>query len=101
MGATTKINLAGLLDWSMTMEFVQEYAAAGAGSVDVTLFPLVGAAAFPIAVLPASGGVGPTNPQFAGNCVLASYNPCSGTHGSLHTCTATFQCAGTLARTTA
>lgn len=100
MSNLTKVNLAGLLDWSMTVEFVQDYAAPAAGSVDSTLFPLVGAAAFPIIVRPDSAAVGGTNPSFTGNAVLASYNPSSGAHGALALATATFQSAGTLARST-
>jgi hypothetical protein len=101
MGNLTKINLAGLKEWSLTCEFEEDYAASGAGSTDATLFPLIGAAAFTISVLPASGGVGATNPNFTGSAVLESYNPCSGAHGSLHTATAVFRCAGTLSRATA
>ncbi|MFH1117918.1 MAG: radical SAM protein [Pseudomonadota bacterium] len=98
MGDTTKSNASGLFEWSITVEFVQDY---GASLVDATLFPLVGAAAFTVTIRPVKGtAVGATNPNFIGSAVLASYNPASGTVGDLHKCTATFQSASTLARNT-
>lgn len=98
MGNATKINLAGLLNWSINVEFLQEY---GSTKTDDKLFPLIGAAGAEIIVKPTNTDVGATNPTFTGTGLLTSYNPASGAHGSLHTATATFQAAGTLVRATA
>ena len=95
MGNATKINLAGLFDWSVNIEFLQEY---GGTKVDDKLYPLIGGAAAELIIKPTNAAVGATNPSFTGTGVLASYNPASGAHGSLHTATATFQAAGTLVR---
>jgi len=95
MGNATKINLAGLLEWSFDVECLQDYAAS---NVDALLFPLVGAAAFYIQVKPTSGSVSATNPQFYGLCVLESYDPLSGSVGDVQMPKASFKSAGTLTR---
>ena len=98
MGDTTRSNIAGLLNWSIDVEFLQDFAAA---KVDATLFSLVGAAAFTVTVKPTSGSVSSTNPSFSGSMVLESYPPMTGSVGDLETASATFRSAGTLARATA
>lgn len=95
MSNTTVINLAGLLNWSMDVEVLQDYAAS---NVDALLFPLVGAASFYIQVKPTSGSVSATNPQFYGLCVLESYTPITGSVGDVQVISATFQSAGALTR---
>jgi hypothetical protein len=97
MGDTTRSNIAGLLNWSIDVEFLQDFAAA---KVDATLFSLIGAAAFTVTVKPTSGSVSATNPSFSGSAVLESYPPMSGSVGDLETASATFRSAGTLARAT-
>ena len=97
MGDTTRSNIAGLLNWSIDVEFLQDFAAA---KVDATLFSLVGAAAFTVTVKPTSGSVSATNPSFSGSVVLESYPPMSGSVGDLETASATFRSAGTLTRAT-
>ncbi len=97
MGDTTRSNIAGLLNWSIDVEFLQDFAAA---KVDATLFTLVGAAAFTVTVKPTSASVSATNPSFSGSAVLESYPPMSGSVGDLETASATFRSAGTLARAT-
>src|SRR5262245_19685100 len=61
----------GLKDWSMKMDFIQNFDAA---KVDATLFPLVGTADVPVRVrysktLPISA----TNPEYQGNGMLGEY----------------------------
>lgn len=95
----TRSQKPGLKTWTLTVEFLQDYAAA---NVDATLFPLVGAAAFPCNVRPVKGTAkGPTNPEFSGNAVLESYPPLTGEVGALGTASASFRGAGTLSRLTA
>ena len=97
MGDTTRSNIAGLLNWSMDVEFLQDFASA---KVDATLFALVGSASFTITVKPTSGSVSATNPSFSGSAVLESYPPMTGSVGDLETVSATFRSAGTLTRAT-
>jgi hypothetical protein len=89
--------VTGLLDWNMSIEFLQDFAA---GSVDATLFPLVGAAAFACAIRPTSAVVSATNPEFQGNAFLESYPPLSGGVAELAVVTANFQGSGVLTRAT-
>ena len=98
MGDTTKVNLAGLKEWSLTCEFLEDFAVSGAGSTDATLFPLVGAAAFAFGMRPDAAVQSTTNPTYAGNCVLANF-PIGGAHGELLRKSVTFQSAGALSRT--
>lgn len=97
MGDDTEINLAGIKTWSVSIEFSQDYAAS---KVDATLFPLVGAAAFPLAFRPTSAVASATNPEFSGNAVLSSYPPMGGAWGDHHKASADFASAGTLSRAT-
>lgn len=91
MGQTSKVNMAGVKEWSVTAEFVEDIAA-----VDAILYPLVGAAAFPIVLKPDATSA---NPNFTGNVVLDS-SPIGGNHGSVLSKKVTFHCAGTLTRAT-
>lgn len=70
MGQTTKNRLPGLKDWELDIEFNQDWALT---SVDATLFPLVGAAAFPIEVRPVAAARSTTNPGYTGNGLLTDY----------------------------
>lgn len=98
MGHTTRVNKPGLKNWSCTLELEQDYAS---GSVDATLFALIGAAAFTVTIKPTSAAVGVGNPSFSGSAVLENYNPIAGTIGDLAVCTASFRAAGALTRATA
>jgi len=95
MGLDTRKNKPGLLNWSVDVEFNQDFSAS---EVDATLFDLVGAAAFTIAIKPTSSGVGPTNPNYTGSVVLESYGPVDGQVGDLAVTRATFRSAGSLSR---
>ena len=96
MGDTFESNAAGIQTWSMSVEFVQDWATS---KVDQTLFPLLGAAAFTIYVTPVSATETATNPTYTGSAVLASYNPLGGgKHGDLVIATAKFASAGLLTK---
>lgn len=95
MSNTTKSNQAGLKEWSVEVEFLDDYVAA---SVDATLFSLIGAAAFAIEIRPDAGARSASNPGFTGNAVLASYDPISAQVGELASTSATLNSAGALSR---
>lgn len=97
MGDTSRNKLPGLLNWTVEIEWSQDYASS---KVDATLFSLVGAAAFPISVVPVNTTVAATNPNFNGNCLLASYSPVTGSVGELAIAPTTFEGTGTLSRST-
>jgi len=91
----TRINMAGLMTWTITVSLLQDYAAA---NVDALLFPKIGAVSFFIQVKPTSAAVSATNPQFYGLTVLETYQPITGDVGTAQEVSATFQNAGALTR---
>ncbi len=97
MGDTTRQRLGGLKDWTVTVNFRQDFAAS---EVDATLFPLVGVATT-IKVRPTSAAIGATNPEYVGTGILESYRPVGDTVGNVAAAPVTFQAAGDLARNTA
>lgn len=94
----TRSNRPGLKNWSMDVEFLQDFAA---GAVDATLFSLVGANPFPIEARPTSVAASATNPKYTGNAVLETYPPLSGEVGVLGTVSAAFRSGGGSALTRA
>jgi hypothetical protein len=96
MGDTTRINKGGLKNWSVDVEFNQDFAATPAPDID--LFSLVGTTAALI-IRPVKGtAIGATNPEFRGTGILESYSPINGEVGSLATTPISIQSAGTLTR---
>jgi len=93
MSKDTRINKPGLKTWSVDIEFNQDYAAS---EVNITLFALVGAAAFPIKIQPVSDVLASNNPEFQGNAVLETYDGIDGSVGDLAIAKVTLQSASTL-----
>lgn len=97
MGAIGKGRIAGLRDDSISVEFNQDFAAL---NVDATMFPLIGAAAFPVIVKAVSGTASATNPRYYGNCILTDYNPIDGSVGNAATTSVSLPVDGYLQRGT-
>lgn len=97
MGDSTRIHKGGLLDWSIDLNFHQDFAS---GGPDGLLFALVGTTAC-IEVRPQNICSTTINPRFSGIGILESYNPMGGSVGSLLDTPTTFQSAETLTRATA
>jgi len=95
MSDTTRSRLGGLKDWSMEVEFHDDFAA---GKVNVTLWSKVGSTCV-VLMRPDAGALSATNPNFTGTSILESL-PVGGTLGEMAATTATFQSAGTLSRAT-
>jgi hypothetical protein len=89
-----KDKLAGMTDWSVDVEFAQDYAA---GEVDATLFPLIGTSV-PLVIKPTQSPAGPGNPIFTGTGIMESYSPLSGKVSDLNTNKVKFQGTANLAR---
>tara|TARA_S200002703_G_scaffold60250_1_gene52154 strand:+ start:1804 stop:2223 length:420 start_codon:yes stop_codon:yes gene_type:complete len=77
MGDTTRANLGGLLNYSVDVEFAQDYAT---NEVDATLFSIVGTSVT-VVIKPTSDAVSTSNPSYTGSMMLQSYQPVSGTVG--------------------
>jgi len=80
MGMLSKARKGGLKDWSVDIEFYQDYAAA---KIDATIQPLVGVqTAFEL--IPVRGtGVSATNPRYSGNGIIDNYPPYTGGVGDM------------------
>ena len=96
MGDTYRSRLGGLGDWSMTVEFNQDFAAS---EVDATIWPLMGTTTT-VTVKPTSSAVGATNPSYSGSVLVNDYSPLSNSVGDLATVSVTWPGAGTLTRAT-
>lgn len=79
MGDSTRSNAGGLKNWTLTVEFLQDYAAS---EVDATLFSIVGTAVN-WHVVPTSGAVSATNPKFNASGLVQDYNPQAGSVGDI------------------
>ena len=98
MGVNARTRLPGLIDWTVDISFRQDFAAS---EVDITLFALVGAAAFAIEFRPTTAVASATNPKYTGNALLGSYNPITGTVGDTANAPVTLTGDGLLTRGTA
>jgi hypothetical protein len=102
MGDTTKSNASGLKDWTIEVEFYQDYSAA---KVDATLFPLVGGAAVAFELRDnKTQAVAVDNPKFTGTGIVESYQPVGGGVGEMAMTSCTLRPGGatpTLTRATA
>lgn len=95
---TSKVR-AGLEDWTITITFLQDFAAS---KVDATLDNIggVGHTGFGVEVGADAAAVSTTNPRYSGTAILASYRPFGGGHGVNLEAQATFRPAGNLTRRT-
>ncbi len=94
----SRSRLAGLKDWSVSLELNHDYAAS---QVDATLYPLVGSTAKQIQIRPTTAITAAGNPKFIGHCHLESYSPVGGSVGDLATVSVTVQGEGDLSRSVA
>lgn len=97
MGDTYRSRLAGLKDWSVTIEFNQDFASS---AVDDTLWPLLATTAT-VAIKPTSGSTSATNPQYSGSVLVSQYPAFGNGVGDKATVSVTWPGAGTLSRATA
>lgn len=97
MGDTTRVKIAGMKDWSASVEFYQSYYTA---EVDATLWPLNdNGTSFTLTVMPnKTAGVSATNPKYTGSVILPTYQPIAGAHNDVLASTVTFESNGDLTR---
>ena len=98
MGTNSRSRIAGLKDWSVTIDFNQDF---GTNMVDYTLFNLVGIAnssQSTLIIKPTTVKGSATNPRYKGRGLLESYSPLSGAVGELAKVPVTFQGDGDLSR---
>lgn len=95
-GDTYRTRIAGLRDASLTIDFMQDFAA---GALDATLFPLLGSA-IAFSIKPTSGTVTATNPSYSGTALVTQYQPFAGSVGDLATLSVTWPVSGAVTRGT-
>lgn len=96
-GQTFRTRIGGLKNATITLNFMQDF---GAGSIDETLSPLLGAIAT-VVVRPTSAAVSATNPSYSLTCLVTQYSPFSSSVGDIATLSVTWPVTGTVVRGTA
>jgi hypothetical protein len=96
-GTTFRESIGGLKSGSLTLQFMQDFAAA---SVDATLFPLFNTLAT-VVIVPTSSTVSATNPSYTAVCLANSYTPFASSVGDIATLSVTWPTSGTVTRATA
>ena len=95
-GGTFRTRVGGLKSASVTLNFMQDFAA---GSVDATLNPLLGSIATVI-IQSASGTVSATQPKYTATCLVTAYSPFASSVGDIATLSVTWPVSGTVVRGT-
>ena len=95
-GDDWRTRVGGLKDWSVSADFMQDFAAS---QLDATLWPLLGTDVAVI-IRPTSAVRSAANPQYGGNAILESYPPLGNSVGELATGSISLQGNGPLARAT-
>jgi len=95
-GTTFRERIGGLKSGSVTLQFMQDFAAS---SVDATLFPLYNTLAT-VVIVPTSSTVSATNPSYTAVCLVNSYSPFASSVGDIATFSITLPTSGTVVRAT-
>lgn len=99
--AAAKTRLPGLKDNSVTLEFNQDFAAAGPEiTINAVGSSLVGTVV-PIVIKPTSGAVSATNPSYGFSAVCSEWQNLQGAVGELSTVSATWPITGAITKTVA
>ena len=96
-GSSWRTRIGGLKQASLTLNFMQDFAA---GSVDAVLNPLLGSIAT-VVIKPTSGTVTSTNPTFTMTALCTQYSPFASSVGDIATLSVTWPVSGTVVRGTA
>lgn len=100
MGDSFRSRLGGLRDYTLDVEFFQDFANS---AVDQTVYPLILSQLTPTAfVLKAtSSAVSATNPTYSGSVLVNQYDPVAGSVGDVASFSVSWPGSGTLTRATA
>jgi len=100
MGDTYRSRLGGLRDYSLDVEFNQDFANS---AVDQTVYPLLMSqlTATAFVLKPVNAAVSTTNPSYSGSVLVREYTPVEGSVGDLAVTSASWPGSGTLTRATA
>jgi hypothetical protein len=96
-GSSYRTRIGGLKDASVSLDFMQDF---GAGAIDALLFPLLGSTVA-LKIVPTSGTVTSSNPEYSMSCLVTQYQPFAGAVGDLATLSVTWPVTGEVTRATA
>jgi hypothetical protein len=96
-GSSYRTRIGGLKDASVSLDFMQDF---GAGAVDALLFPLLGSTVA-VKIVPTTGTVTATNPEYSMSCLVTQYQPFAGAVGDIATLSVTWPVSGEVTRATA
>jgi len=96
-GSSYRTRIGGLKDASVSLDFHQDF---GAGAVDALLFPLLGSTVA-VKIVPTSGTITASNPEYSMDCLVTQYQPFAGAVGDLATLSVTWPVSGAVTRATA
>ena len=96
-GSSYRTRIGGLKDASVSLDFHQDF---GAGAIDALLFPLLGSTVA-VKIVPTSGTVTSSNPEYSMSCLVTQYQPFAGAVGDLATLSVTWPVTGEVTRATA
>ena len=89
--------ISGLKDNSVTIDFMQDFAAA---SVEATVYPLIGSTAVAFEILPNGTVASATNPKYTGSLIVTDWTPVAGAVGELLTASVTWPISGVVTKGT-
>jgi hypothetical protein len=95
-GSTAKTRVAGLADNSVTLDFIQDFAAS---AVEATIYPLLGTSTS-IVIKPVATTTTTTNPTYTVSAIVSEWSPLKGGIGQLATASVTWPVSGTIAKAT-
>ena len=99
MGLNSHSRIAGLIDWRVEVELLQNFATTVPPAVDKLIAAIYNyAQPVPITIRPVNAGRTSDNPEYSGMVILETFNPIDAAVGALQTVTATFRSAGDLSR---
>lgn len=96
--AGARERVSGLKDNSVTIDFMQDYAAS---AVEATVYPLIGSTAVAFEILPNGTAVGASNPKYTGSLIVVDWTPVAGAVGELLTASVTWPITGAITKATA
>ena len=95
-GQSFRTRIGGLKSATLTLNFMQDF---GAGSIDATLNPLLGAVAT-VVIQPTSDALSATNPAYTAECLVTQYSPFASSVGDIATLSVTWPVTGAVTRGT-
>ena len=92
-----RTRIAGLMDNSVTLEFMQDFATS---TLEPTIYPLLGTTTT-VVVKPNGSSTSATNPSYTFTALVSEWQPVSGAVGELATASVTWPISGTITKAVA